>query len=76
LECVADGDAESSVLVVWDSGAPAPPTVNRAPSEGADSHEDPRRSPLAQQQKSDWLRPQGRFTEVCGTTPCTAPPAT
>ena len=74
LECVEDGDADASVLVIWDSGTPAPPTVNIAPTEGADSHEDPRRMATAQTQKSAWLQPDGRFAEVCGADPCRADP--
>jgi hypothetical protein len=75
LDCVADGDADASVLVIWDSGSPAPPTVNLAPSDGRDSHEDPRRMSTAQQQKSDWLRTNGEFVDVCGADPCRADPA-
>jgi len=31
-----------SAMVVWDSGSPAPPTTNTAPTEGRDPHSDPR----------------------------------
>ncbi len=75
LACVDDGDDDASVLVIWDSGSPAPPTVNLAPTEGRDSHEDPRRMATAQQQKSDWLRSDGAFVDVCGADPCRADPA-
>jgi hypothetical protein len=75
IECVDDGDEDSSVLVIWDSGSPAPPTVNTAPTEGRDSHEDPRRMASAQEQKSEWLRSGGTFVEVCGSDPCEADPA-
>ena len=73
LECADDG-FDGSVLVYWDSGAPPPPLVNEPPREGEDPHEDPRMSPLARQQKAAFLSPGGRFTEVCGTGPCTADP--
>ncbi len=74
LECVSTG-TDGSVLVIWDSGTPAPPPVNLAPTDGSDSHEDPRRMSTAQQQKSDWLAPDGTFSEVCGTDPCRADPS-
>jgi len=67
-----------SALVYWDSFNPAPPTGNIAPSEpayGNDPHEYPRRSPLAQQQKSEFLRNGGTLIDVCGGLPCIAPPA-
>ncbi len=75
LDCVEGGDAEASVLVVWDSGSPAPPVVNSAPREGRDPHEDPRRMASAQEQKSAWLTTGGAFVEVCGNDPCLADPA-
>ena len=75
LECAEGSEADVSVLVIWDSGTPAPPVVNLAPTDGRDSHEDPRRMATAQQQKSDWLRSDGRFTDVCGPDPCLADPA-
>jgi len=67
-----------SAIVYWDSGNAAPPTGNVAPHEpayGQDPHEFPRRSPLAQQQKSEFLRPGGTVIDVCGGLPCVAPPA-
>ena len=73
LECAREGD-RGSVLVVWDSGAPAPPTVNRAPREGEDPHGDPRSSPDARRQKSEFLRADGAYTDVCGGAACRATP--
>jgi hypothetical protein len=67
-----------SAIVYWDSLNPAPPLGNVAPDEahyGADPHEFPRRSPLAQQQKSEFLRPGGALIDVCNGLPCIAPPA-
>ncbi len=62
----------AAVIALWDSGSPVPPKTETPPSEGEDPHELPRRSPLGQQQKSDFLRPDGVFTDVCGASPCYA----
>jgi hypothetical protein len=64
---------DGSALVVWDSGAATPPTTNTAPSTGNDPHSDPRSSPIARQQKSDFLQADGSFVDVCSGAPCTAP---
>lgn len=64
---------DGSGYVYWDSGSPLPPTTNTPPSAGHDPHEDPRRSPLAQQQKSDFLAVNGAVTDPCNGQPCTAP---
>jgi hypothetical protein len=64
-----------SAIVVWDSGAPAPPLVNLAPSEGHDPHEDPRNDPKAREQKSEFLKPDGAVVDVCAGQPCTASPS-
>jgi hypothetical protein len=68
-----NGPYDGSALVVWDSGSPAPPAGNVAPRDGADPHGDPRRSKEARQQKSDFLKRNGRVVDVCGGKPCTAP---
>ena len=68
-----DGPYGGSSIVVWDSGAPAPPAGNVAPRDGADPHGDPRRSKEARQQKSDFLKHNGRVVDVCAGKPCTAP---
>ncbi|MFN8037398.1 MAG: hypothetical protein U0V73_15875 [Acidimicrobiia bacterium] len=65
---------DGSALVSWDSGAPAPPLANVAPGPGHDPHSDPRSSPTARQQKSDFLRGGGSVTDVCGGKACTAAP--
>ena len=67
-----DGD-DDSVLVVWDSGTPAPTEQNLPPRDGRDPHEDPRAAPAAREQKSEFLRSDGRFVDVC-QGPCTAEP--
>ncbi len=64
--------AGSALISLFDSGSPVPPKTETPPSEGEDPHELPRRSRLAQQQKSDFLRPDGVFTDVCGVSPCFA----
>jgi len=64
---------DGSALIVWDSGAATPPTTNTAPSTGPDPHSDPRSSPVARQQKSDFLQTGGAVTDVCLGLPCTAP---
>jgi hypothetical protein len=61
-----------SALVVWDSGAPAPPAGNVAPREGEDPHGDPRAAKAARQQKAEFLKRKGRVIDVCGGQPCTA----
>jgi hypothetical protein len=53
-------------------GTPPPPTTNTPPLTGEDPHEFPRRSPLARQQKSDFLEPNGVVNNVCGNKPCYA----
>ncbi|MDX6665678.1 MAG: hypothetical protein QOG68_1884 [Solirubrobacteraceae bacterium] len=62
-----------SAIVMWDSGPGhngAAPLTNMPSSVGEDPHENPRATPAARQQKSDFLMPDGKVTEVCGTTPC------
>lgn len=62
-----------SAMVVWDSGAPVPPTGNVPPYAGEDSHEDPRADPDARVQKA-WFLKYGLVVDVCGGRPCTAAP--
>ena len=59
-----------SAIVIWDSGTPAPPTVNLAPSVGRDPHGDPRSFPAARVQKSEFLKTNGAVIDVCGGGPC------
>ncbi len=73
IEPVAGFPYGGSALVVWDSGTPAPPLGNvapRPPVYGDDPHGDPRNTPAARQQKSDFLAARGALTEVCGGDPC------
>jgi hypothetical protein len=66
---------DGSAMIVWDSGAVTPPITNTAPTTGPDPHSDPRNSPVARTQKSDFLRGGGLGTvvDVCLGLPCTAP---
>jgi hypothetical protein len=65
-----------SAIEVWDSGPGHtlnPPIGNIAPANTAtniDPHGDPRATPAAQQQISDFLEPSGTFVNVCGGQPC------
>jgi hypothetical protein len=65
-----------SAVEWWDSGAGRvlpPPFANLAPTSGSmnnDPHEDPRKTPLAQTQISDFLEPNGEVQNVCGGSPC------
>ncbi|MGN6867893.1 MAG: hypothetical protein ACTHMY_05745 [Solirubrobacteraceae bacterium] len=67
-----------SAVEIWDSGpgrVQSPPVGNVPPTPGAnnnDPHDDPRNSPAAQQQISDFLEPNGAVTDVCGGQPCHA----
>ncbi len=87
LEPVPAGDFTGSVLTYWDDGplggsandggTVPPPTVNLPPFEpdfGDDPHSLPRKDPVAQAQKSAFLRPEGegRFVDLCDPSlPCT-----
>ena len=64
---------EGSAVVMWDSGAEPPPTVNQPPREGEDPHGDPRADPAAIRQIVRFLA-TGEVIDVCGGDPCTAEP--
>jgi hypothetical protein len=65
-----------SAIVLWDSGpgrTQPPPLVNLPPVASAgdqDPHEDPRYTPAAQSQISDFLAPGGAVVDTCGEQPC------
>ena len=65
-----------SAIEIWDSGpgrVQEPPVGNIPQTAGAtniDPHQDPRNTPAAQQQISDFLEPDGAVTDVCGGAPC------
>jgi len=47
------------------TGNPVAPTGSVAPRLGRDPHSRPRSTPQARQQKSEFLKPAGKITEVC-----------
>jgi hypothetical protein len=65
-----------SAIEIWDSGAgrvQPPPVANLAPANSTtnvDPHEDVRNTPLARQQKSEFLEPSGAVFDVCNGQPC------
>ncbi|HWE33546.1 MAG TPA: hypothetical protein VG410_08685 [Solirubrobacteraceae bacterium] len=65
-----------SAVEIWDSGpgrVQPPPFANIPPTKSAnnnDPHEDPRNTPLARQQKSYFLQPNGQVVDVCAGSPC------
>jgi len=67
-----------SAIEIWDSGpghTQPPPLTNTPPvtadtGDQQDPHEDPRNTPAAQQQISDFLQPRGTVSNVCGGAPC------
>ena len=74
ITCMTDdqGGHDGSAMVVWDSGptVAVPPTTNTPPTAGHDPHEDPRSTPSARTQKSDFLQPNGLVVDVCAGAPC------
>jgi hypothetical protein len=63
-----------SAIVMWDSGTPAPPITNTPNRGGDDPHSRPRSTPAAREQKSEFLKINGRVVDVCGGAPCHAVP--
>ena len=65
-----------SAVEIWDSGpghTQPPPVANLAPKDtrtNIDPHEDPRNTPAAQDQVSDFLQPTGAVVDVCNGAPC------
>jgi hypothetical protein len=65
-----------SAIEIWDSGpgrVQPPPLANLPPADSktnVDPHQDPRSTPLARVQKSDFLAPHGAVINVCGARPC------
>jgi hypothetical protein len=76
IPAIAHYPFAGSAIEVWDSGpgrVQPPPFANIAPTKAAnniDPHGDPRSTPLARQQKSDFLQPNGEVTDVCNGQPC------
>ena len=63
-----------SAIVMWDSGTPAPPITNTPNRGGEDPHSDPRSTPAARTQKSEFLKIDGHVIDVCGGKPCHSTP--
>jgi hypothetical protein len=67
---------DGSAIEIWDSGpgrVQEPPVGNIPPTASAtniDPHQNPRDTPAAQQQISDYLEPDGAVVNVCGGAPC------
>jgi hypothetical protein len=78
---------DGSAIVFWDTGpvrtvgtetegTSAPPQTNTPNRTGDDPHENPRSTPSARTQKSEFLKVGGRVVDVCGGRPCYAAPYT
>jgi hypothetical protein len=76
-----------SAIVFWDTGPArtvgtaiegtnAPPVTNTPNRSGDDPHGNPRATPSARVQKSEFLKVGGRVVDVCGGKPCFAAPYT
>jgi hypothetical protein len=65
---------DGSAIVIWDSGAAAPPITNTAPMTGADPHSHPRSNASARTQKSEFLKSNGAVVDVCGGAACVIVP--
>src|SRR5918993_1478629 len=74
-----------SAIVMWDTGASrtvgteaqgtdAPPAGNTPNRSGDDPHDNPRATPSARMQKSEFLKVGGQVVDVCGGAPCHAVP--
>jgi hypothetical protein len=55
---------DGSALMIWDDGAPVPPTTNTPPRAGDDPHESPRADAANREQKAAFLF-AGELIEVC-----------
>ena len=76
-----------SAIVFWDTGpvrtvgtetegTDAPPVTNLPNRSGDDPHGNPRATPSARVQKSEFLKVGGAVVDVCGGKPCFAAPYT
>jgi hypothetical protein len=76
-----------SAIVFWDTGpvrtvgtetegTNAPPVTNTPNRSGDDPHGNPRATPSARIQKSEFLKVDGQVVDVCGGKPCFAAPYT
>ena len=76
-----------SAIVMWDTGplrtvgtetqgTDPPPATNTPNRSGDDPHDNPRSTPSARVQKSEFLKVGGAVVDVCGGRPCFAAPYT
>ena len=76
-----------SAIVMWDTGplrtvgtetqgTDPPPATNTPNRSGDDPHDNPRATPSARVQKSEFLKVGGAVVDVCGGRPCFAAPYT
>jgi hypothetical protein len=76
-----------SAIVMWDTGpirtvgtetegTNPPPVTNTPNRSGDDPHDNPRATPSARVQKSEFLKVGGAVVDVCGGRPCFAAPYT
>ncbi|MDB6000332.1 MAG: hypothetical protein JWP52_2031 [Rhizobacter sp.] len=77
IDCMdASGNFDGpAAMVVWDSGPTKvlpPPQSNLPPTAGSDPHSDPRSTPAARQQKSEFLQIGGKVVDTCNGRPCGA----
>jgi hypothetical protein len=68
---IASFPYDGSVIEIWDNQiTPLAPTTNTPNRAGPDPHGSPRKTPAAQQQKSEHLRVGGTVIDTCGGGPC------
>jgi hypothetical protein len=76
IPAIAHYPYNGSAIEIWDSGpgrVQEPPVGNMPPTAGPtniDPHQDPRNTPAAQVQISDFLEPNGSVVNVCSGAPC------
>jgi hypothetical protein len=68
---IASFPYDGSVIEIWDNQiTPLAPTTNTPNRAGPDPHGSPRKTPAAQQQKSEHLRVGGTVIDTCAGGPC------
>jgi hypothetical protein len=76
IPAIAHYPFSGSAIEIWDSGpgrVQPPPFADIPPTKGPnniDPHENPRDTPLAREQKSQFLEPNGAVFDVCAGSPC------
>ncbi len=69
---IATLPSSDSIIIYVDSDQPLPPLGNIPPTEGKDSHGDPRADPEVMKQKDAFFRPDGKIIDTCDGAPCLA----